>query len=50
MNEKEIRLKCLELSVRYAEYKQSITKEYYRSESAIVRTAAIFEKFVKDGE
>ena len=51
MNEKEIRLKCLELAIRFAEYKNGAAKDYtYRTDSGIVRTAALYEKFVKDGE
>lgn len=51
MEEKEIRLKCLELAIRYAEYRSSATKDNtYRTDTGIVRTAALYEKFVKDGE
>ena len=51
MEEKEVRLKCLELSLRYAEYKNAAVKDgTYRTDTGIVRMAAIFEHFVKYGE
>ncbi len=52
MENKEIRLKCVELAMQYIEYEQRVNPNsgYYKNAIGVIETAQKFENYITNGD